>query len=309
MTGQARELNNLEKKLCENRFVVTAELGPPKGADPEYVREHARILKGYADAVNVTDNQRAVVRLSSLASSLIMMQEGLEPIMQMTCRDRNRIALQSDLLGACSLGIKNVLCLTGDHQSMGDHKGAKNVYDLDSIQLLSIIKKMRDEKKDFGGKELTKPPNVFIGAAANPFADPFEFRVIRLEKKANAGAQFIQTQAVFDIPRFEKFMELVRSRKLDNRLHIIAGVLPIKGPKMLRNMKENVAGVSIPDSLIQRMEMASDKKEEGIKIALETIETIRKIKGVKGIHIMAVAWEDVIPRIVKESGLIDVISQ
>ncbi len=299
------EKSILQRKLDEKKFVVTAELGPPKGADPGYVRERARVLKGYADAVNVTDNQRAVVRLSSLASCVIMMQEGVEPIMQMTCRDRNRIALQSDLLGAYSLGIRNVLCLTGDHQSMGDHRGAKNVYDVDSIQLLSIAKKMRDENKDLGGRELTKPPNLFLGAAANPFADPFEFRVLRLEKKANAGAQFIQTQAVFDTPKFERFMHMARARGLDERLHIIAGVLPIKGPKMLRIMKESVAGVSIPDALIERLEKATDKKEEGIKIALETIETLRNIPGVDGIHIMAVAWEDVIPRIVKDSGLVN----
>jgi len=295
--------SNLEKVLEAGHFAVTAEIGPPKSANPEIVRHHARMLKGYADAFNLTDNQTAIVRLSSLASAVICLQEGVEPVMQMTCRDRNRIALQSDLLGASALGIRNVLCLTGDHQTFGNEKGAKNVYDIDSIQELLIFKKMRDEKKICGGEDLEEAPKVFLGAAENPFADPFEFRVTRLAKKANAGADFIQTQAIYDMERFEKWMEGVRERGLDKKVHILAGVIPLKSVGAARYMKNKVSGMIVPDSIIDRMKKAKDPKAEGIKICVEQIEYLKTVKGVHGVHIMAIAWEEIVPEIVRQAGL------
>ncbi|MDH7509063.1 MAG: methylenetetrahydrofolate reductase [Methanomassiliicoccales archaeon] len=295
--------SNLEKVLEAGHFAVTAEIGPPKSANPEVVRHHARMLKGYADAFNLTDNQTAIVRLSSLASAVICLQEGVEPVMQMTCRDKNRIALQSDLLGASALGIKNVLCLTGDHQTFGNEKGAKNVYDIDSIQELLIFRKMRDEKRICGGEELEEAPKVFLGAAENPFADPFEFRVIRLAKKVNAGADFIQTQAIYDMERFEKWMEGVRERGLDKRVHILAGVIPLKSVGAARYMKNKVSGMIVPDSIIDRMKRAKDPKAEGVKICIEQIEYLKTVKGVHGVHIMAIAWEEIVPEIVRQAGL------
>lgn len=295
--------SNLEKVLEAGHFAVTAEIGPPKSANPEIVRHHARMLKGYADAFNLTDNQTAIVRLSSLASAVICLHEGVEPVMQMTCRDRNRIALQSDLLGASALGIRNVLCLTGDHQTFGNEKGAKNVYDIDSIQELLIFKKMRDEKKICGGEDLEEAPKVFLGAAENPFADPFEFRATRLAKKANAGADFIQTQAIYDMERFEKWMEGVRERGLDKKVHILAGVIPLKSVGAARYMKNKVSGMIVPDSIIDRMKKAKDPKAEGIKICVEQIEYLKTVKGVHGVHIMAIAWEEIVPEIVRQAGL------
>lgn len=295
--------SNLEKVLSTGKFAVTAEIGPPRGADAEYVRTRAKKLKGYADAYNITDCQTAIVRLSSIAGSIILLQEGLEPVMQMVCRDRNRIAIQSDILGASALGVKNVLCITGDHQSFGYDKGAKNVYDVDSIQQIQMFKKMRDERKDASGNELTMAPKLFIGAAANPFADPFEFRVVRLAKKVNAGADFIQTQCIYDLERFDNFMTMVREKDLHEKVYILGGVTPLKSAKVAKYMKKNVSGIVIPDELIARLEKAQDPKKEGIKICVETIEELKKIKGVAGVHIMAIAWEEVVPEIVGQAGL------
>lgn len=295
--------SNLEKVLEAGKFAVTAEVGPPKGADAQHMRNWARKLKGYADAYNVTDCQTAVVRLSSLAGGLILLQEGLEPVFQMVCRDRNRIAMQSDILGASALGIKNILCLTGDHQTFGDNKSSKNVFDLDSIQQVQMCKILRDEKKDLGGNELTVAPKLFIGAASNPFADPFEFRVVRLAKKVKAGADFIQTQCIYDLERFEKFMAMVRERGLDKKVHILGGVTPLKSAKVAKYMKKKVAGITIPDELITRLEKAQEPKKEGIKICVETIEALKRIKGVHGVHLMAIGWEEVVPEIVEQAGL------
>jgi len=222
----------------------------------------------------------------------------------MTCRDRNRIALQSDLLGAAALGVRNVLCLTGDHQIFGNQKEAKNVYDLDSIQELMVFRRMRDEKQVWGGDPLQEAPNVFLGAAANPFADPFEFRAVRLAKKVAAGAEFIQTQAVFDLERFEKFMEQVRENRLDERTHILAGVIPLRSAGAARYMRDKVSGMSVPDEVVERMKGSSDPKKEGVKICLETIERLRSIKGVHGVHIMAIGWEDILPSLVEQAGLL-----
>jgi len=293
---------NLEKLFNQDEFVVTAELGPPKSVSIKLIEKKANFLRDCVDAVNITDNQTAVIRMSSLATSVIAKKNGLEPILQMTCRDRNRIALQSDIIGSAALGIANVLCLSGDHQTLGNHPGAKNVFDIDSIQLVSMLKNMRDEAI-FQNKELIKyPPKLFIGAAANPFADPFEYRAIRLAKKIKAGADFIQTQAIFDVERFSRWMEDVRKMGLHKKVYIMAGVTPFKSYKAACFMT-NVAGVTIPEEILERMKNAKDQKAEGIEICLEIIKKIRKIKGVRGLHIMAVMWEDIVSLIVKESGL------
>jgi methylenetetrahydrofolate reductase (NADPH) len=298
-----RSGSNLEKVLESGRFAVTTEIGPPKSASADAVRRKAALLKDSADAFNLTDNQTAIVRLSSMASSVVCLQEGAEPIMQMTCRDRNRIAMQSDLLGAAALGIKNVLCISGDHQTFGNQKEAKNVYDLDSVQQLMVFRQMRDLGQVWGGDVLEERPRVFLGAAANPFADPFELRVTRLAKKINAGADFIQTQAVFDLDRFERFMDMVRERGLDRRTHILAGVIPLRSANAARYMKTKVSGMSVPDEVVDRMKNAADPKKEGVKLCVETIDRLRSIPGVHGVHIMAIGWEDIVPSLVRECGL------
>lgn len=296
--------SNLERVLEEGHFAVTAELGPPKGSSVEFIRRKAELLKPCCDAVNITDNQTAVVRMSSMAACALVRQEGLDPVMQMTCRDRNRIAIQSDILGAVALGIRNLLCLSGDHQKFGNHPGSKNVHDLDSIQLIQVVKKMRDEAQFMSGDKISGGVPLFIGAAANPFADPFEFRVLRLAKKVKAGADFIQTQAVFEVKRFAKWMEMVRDKGLDQKVHILAGLIPIKSVGMARYMRDYVSGLIVPDELVDRMESAKDAREEGVEIALEIIEEIRDIPGVHGIHIMAVAWEEVVPLLAERAGLL-----
>jgi 5,10-methylenetetrahydrofolate reductase len=313
--------SNLEKVLAEGHFAVTAELGPPMDSNADVVLEKARLLKGYADAFNITDNQTGVVRLSSIASAELTMREGLEPVMQMTCRDRNRLAIQSDILGAAALGIKNCLCIAGDHQSFGavgrlkGHPGAKNVYDIDSIQLVSILKGMRDEGVQQGGDPIEKRPLLFIGAAWTPLGDPIEFRPIRLKKKVEAGADFIQTQGVYDVEQFSEQMKLVVDMGLHESTAILAGIIVPKNLGMLKYMHSSVAGVSIPESLMTRMEQArraagDDKKqasknqaEEGIKITVELIQAMREIPGIRGVHIQAIEWEHRVPEIVKRAGL------
>jgi methylenetetrahydrofolate reductase (NADPH) len=297
--------SNLEKVLSEGKFAVTAEIGPPKGADSNKIKDKANIVKGWADAFNVTDNQTAVVRLSSMGGSFILIDMDLEPIMQMTCRDRNRIALQSDVLAASSIGVRNILFLTGDHQSFGNHPDAKGVFDLDSIQLVEIIRNMRDNGIfQSGDKILSGNPEVFIGAVANPFADPYELRIDRLEKKIDAGADFIQTQSVFNLDRFNSWMDEVRSRELDKRVHILAGITPLKSLKMTERMKFHVPGVDIPDDIYERMKNASDPKQEGYNIALDLINNVKKINGIHGLHITALFWENIIPQLVGESRLL-----
>jgi methylenetetrahydrofolate reductase (NADPH) len=295
----------LEAKLREGKFVVTAEAGPPRGARPEVVREKAKLLKDCVDACNVTDNQTSVVRMSSLAACKLLLEEGVEPVMQMVCRDRNRIAAQSDLLGAASLGIKNVLCLSGDHQTFGDHPQAKNVFDIDSIQLLQIGRNMRDAGKFQSGEDVDGKPQLFLGAAANPFADPFQIRVPRLAKKVKAGAQFIQTQCVFNLDKFEEWMQGVRERGLHKQVHILAGITPIKSLPMANYMAKKVAGMDVPDALIERVKGVEkkDRKKEGIKIAVESIQRLKKVEGVRGVHIMAIEWEEAVPEIVRDAGL------
>ena len=297
--------SNLEKILTGGQFAVTGELGPPKGADVAIIERKAKLLKGNVDAINVTDNQTAIVRMSSIAVSALLKQMGLEPTMQMVCRDRNRIAMQSDIFGAYALGIRNILCLSGDHQKFGNHPTAKNVFDLDSIQLIQTVKKMRDEHKVLSGDEIEGPPQMFIGAAANPFADPFEFRVIRLAKKAAAGVDFIQTQCIYDMDKFERFMQMARDRGLHEKIFILAGVTPLKSVGMARYMKEKVAGMEVPDEIINRMKAAGKEKarEEGLKICVEQIQRLKSIPGVHGIHLMAIEWEEVVHEIVERAGL------
>ncbi|RKY95366.1 MAG: methylenetetrahydrofolate reductase [Candidatus Hydrothermota bacterium] len=297
--------SNLERVLSEGGFAVTAEIGPPKGCDPDKIKQKASFLAGCAHAFNVTDNQTAVVRLSSLGGSVILLNLGLEPIMQMSCRDRNRIALQSDVLGAVSIGVRNILFVTGDHQSLGNHPGAMGVFDLDSIQLIQIVKNMRDDGVfQSGDKILAGNPDVFIGGAANPFADPVEFRVDRLEKKIDAGVDFIQTQSVFNLERFNVWMDEVRSRGLDKKVHILAGVTPLKSLRMTERMKFHVPGVDIPDEIYDKMKKTGDPKKTGYEIALDLVNEVKKIKGVHGVHITALFWEEVIPKLVEASGLL-----
>jgi methylenetetrahydrofolate reductase (NADPH) len=295
--------SDLERVLLEGRFAVTAEIGPPKSASAESVRKHAREMRGSADAFNLTDNQTAMSRMSSIACAAVLIQEGLEPVVQMTCRDRNRIAMQSDILGASALGVRNVLCISGDHQTFGNMKEAKNVYDVDSVQELMILRKMRDEGKLWSGDALEVAPELFLGAAANPFADPFEFRVTRLAKKVKAGADFVQTQSIYDMDRFERWMALVRAKGLHKKVHIIAGVMPLKSPKIALYMKNKVAGMIVPDAIIDRLKGAKDPKEEGIQLCVEQIEHLKTIDGVNGVHIMAMAWEEKVPEIVHRAGL------
>ncbi len=295
---------NLEKVLESGRFAVTAEAGPPRGAVPSVIQRKGELLKTFCDALNVTDNQTAIVRMSSLSGCILLKQLGAEPVMQIVCRDRNRIAIQSDILGAVALGIGNILCLSGDYPSFGDHPTAKSVFDLDSIQLVQMLSQMRDEKKFLSGEKISGEIPLFIGAAENPFADPFEYRVLRLAKKIKAGADFIQTQAIFDIGKFAKWMEMVTDRGLDKEVHILAGVIPIRTVGMARYMRDNVPGVSVPDEIVTRMENAKDAREEGLKICLEIIEQIKDIPGIHGIHIMAVGWEDIVPTIAEKAGLL-----
>jgi len=294
---------NLERILTSGKFAVTAEAGPPKGTSAEVIRKKGELLRRCCDAVNVTDNQTAIVRMSSLAGCLLLRQQGIEPVMQMVVRDRNRLALQGDVLGAVALGINNILCLSGDHQKFGNHPTAKGVFDIDSIQLIQTLKMLRDEKKFISGEDVSGEVPVFIGAVANPFADPFEYRVSRLAKKVKAGADFIQTQAVYDVPKFARWMEMLTERGLDKKVHILAGVIPVRSAGMARYMRDYVPGVTVPDEIVTRMEKADNPKEEGVRIVLEIIEQLKDMPGVHGIHIMAVNWEDIVPEIVEKSGL------
>ena len=297
---------NLEKVLAAGHFAVTAECGPPRGSDPEAVRKKSTHIKGNADACNVTDNQTSVVRMSSIAGCVHLKEAGIEPLMQMVTRDRNRIALQSDLLGASSLGIHNLLCLSGDHQTFGDDPQAKNVHDIDSIQLIQLVKMLRDEGKFPSGKEVKGPPKFFIGCAANPFADPYEIRVARLALKVEAGADFIQTQCIYNLEKFERYMADVRNRGLHEKTAILAGVTPLKSAGMAKFMAKNVAGMDIPKDVIKQI--ASVPKEEqaqkGIDMAVESIKRLREVEGIRGVHIMAIEWERKVPEIAEKAGLL-----
>jgi len=300
-----KSTGRLEKVLSAGEFAVTAELGPPQNANPEAVKKKAQHCIGNVEGANITDNQTAIVRMSSIAAGAIALSCGVEPIVQMVCRDRNRLAMQADILGAAALGIQNLLCLSGDHQTFGNHPDAKNVYDIDSMQLIAMVKKMRDDKQFQCGDEIKEhEPRLFIGAVANPFADPFEFRVMRLAKKIDAGADFIQTQCIFDMKRFGDWMKMVVDEGLHEKVYILAGLTPVRSHRALKYMKNNVAGMSIPDELIARMESAEDPKEEGVKICVEMIEQIKSMKGVSGIHLMPIGWESITPTILERAGLL-----
>ncbi len=298
--------SRLKKVLEQGRFAVTAECGPPKGADPEAVLKKADLLRGKVDAVNVTDNQTAIVRMSSLAACTLLKGAGLEPVLQMVVRDRNRIALQSDILGASALGIRNVLCLSGDHQRFGNQPGCVGVFDLDSIQFVQVVKGMRDEGMILGGERLLSPPQVLIGAAANPFADPLGFRITRLAKKIRAGADFIQTQCIYNLEKFRLWMKGVVDRGLHEKVKILAGVTPMKSVGMATYMAKQVPGMDVPEGLLKRLRGAGKGKaaEEGIRFALEQIEEFKEMKGVAGVHLMAIEWEHKVPEIAERAGML-----
>ena len=299
--------SNLERVLTTGHFTVTGELGPPQNADRKVIEHKAAYLKGRVDAVNITDCQTAVVRMSSMAVAIMLHQLGLEPTMQMTCRDRNRIAIQSDLLGAAALGIQNLLCLTGDHQIFGNHPTAKNVFDLDSIQFLQMVKDMRDDKRFLCGDEIKgDEPRFLIGTAVNPFADPFEYRPYRLAKKVRAGADFIQTQIVFNVPKFAEYMKRVRDIGALDGAYLLAGVSPIKTLGAARYMATRVPGMDVPDEIVERMRKTprNQRAEEGAKLCVEIIQQVREIEGVAGVHLMCIEWEEIVPEITEQAGLL-----
>lgn len=298
--------SNLEKVLKAGHFAFTGECGPPKGANVAHLKEKLSHLVGKVDAVNMTDNQTAVVRMSSWAGSILMMEQGLEPNFQMVCRDRNRLAMMSDILGAYALGVRNMLCLSGDHQSFGNNPDAKNVHDIDSMQLISMVKKMRDEGKFLNDEDIDVAPKMFIGAAANPFADPYEYRPYRLANKIEAGADFIQTQCIFNMEKFRDFMKKVVDMGLHERCYILAGVTPMKNAGMANFMSKYVPGMDIPESLIKRLKGVDkkDQAEEGIRFALEQISEFKEMKGVAGVHLMAIEWEHKVPEIAERAGVL-----
>ena len=300
-----RTPSKLEKILHAGHLAVTSECGPPRGSDPDVVTGKADMIKNHVDAINITDNQTSVTRLCSLAACIRLKLMGLEPVLQMVVRDRNRIALQSDILGAASFDIHNILCLSGDHQVFGDNPQGQNVFDIDSIQLLQTVRHMRDEGKFLGGDEIERPPRMFVGAAANPFADPFEIRVPRLAKKVAAGAEFIQTQCIYNLEKFELWMAQVRDRGLHEKVHILAGVTPFKSAGMAKYMKNRVPGMDVPDDVVKRMAGVPKEKqaEEGLTICVESIQRLKDIEGIRGFHVMAIEWEEKVPEIVERSGL------
>ncbi len=290
----------LKEKIESKQLILCGEISPPQSCDGDVIREKARYFKGLVDAVNITDNQTAIARLSSIASAKILLDEGVEPIMQMTCRDRNRLAMQSDLLGAAALGLHNLLCVTGDYPTFGDQPEAKGVFDLDSIQLIAAVSHM-NQGLLLSGHEMKKAPDFLIGAAANPCGQPLEMRLIRLHKKIQAGARFIQTQAVFDLELFSRWLQQAVAWGLTEKAVILAGVLPLKSIKAVRHMQQ-VPGVRIDEGYAQRMHQAKDPQEEGVKIAVEIIHALVRMKGVAGIHLMPVMWESITPTILQEAG-------
>ncbi len=305
MSRECKTPSRLEKILAAGHFGVTSECGPPRGSDPEAISEKAALIKDHVDAINITDNQTSVCRMCSLAACIRLKTLGVEPVLQMVTRDRNRIALQSDILGAASWDINNILCLSGDHQSFGDHANGQNVHDLDSMQLLQTVRLMRDEGKFLGGDDVKRPPAMFVGAAANPFADPYDIRVSRLAKKIAAGAEFIQTQCIYNMEKFEDWMKQVVDRGLHEKTYIMAGLTPMKSVGMARYMKNRVPGMDVPDEIVKRLGDTPKEKqaEEGVKICIEQIQRLKEVKGVAGFHIMAIEWEEKVPEIVEAAGL------
>ncbi|MBE1285309.1 MAG: methylenetetrahydrofolate reductase [Rhodobacteraceae bacterium] len=296
--------SRLERVLKAGKFAVTAELNPPDSADPDDVYEAARPLGEVADALNATDASGANCHMSSIGICSLLTRAGYGTVYQISCRDRNRIAIQGDVLGAAAMGVRNVLCLTGDGVGAGDQPGAKPVFDFDSLSLLRTIRTMRDDGVFLSGRKIKTPPRLFLGAAENPCIEPHDWRPIRLGKKIDAGADFIQTNYVFDMPVFENFMRRVRDLGFDKRVFILVGVGPLASAKAARWMRSNVPGIHIPDSVIDRMEKAKKPAEEGKRICIELIQQIRGIEGVSGIHVMAYRREHQVSEIVLESGIL-----
>jgi methylenetetrahydrofolate reductase (NADPH) len=297
--------SKLEKILAAGHLAVTSECGPPRGSDPDVIVEKANLIKDHVDAINVTDNQTSMTRLCSLAACIRLKLIGMEPVLQMVTRDRNRIALQSDILGAASFDISNILCLSGDHQSFGDCAQGQNVHDIDSMQLIQTVRHMRDDGKFLGGDDIKRPPQMFVGAAANPFADPYEIRVPRLAKKVAAGAEFIQTQCIYNLDKFEGWMKEICDRGLHEKVAILAGMTPMKSAGMARYMKNRVPGMDVPDEVVKRLADTPKEKQaqEGIDICVEAIQRLKEVEGVRGFHVMAIEWEEKVPEIVERTGL------
>lgn len=298
-------ISHLAAVLQSGQFAVAAELSPPKGVDLASIARDAQTLRAYADAVNITDNQAASVRMASIPVAALLLRHGVEPVAQMTCRDRNRLAIQADLLGAAALGIRNLLCLSGDHGIWGDHPEAKNVYDVDSMHLIRMARNLCEHGILDNGRPVSPAPQFFIGAAANPFAPPLDYRPLRLGKKVAAGARFVQTQLIYNVARFKTYMTRVADLGLHEQVYILAGVGPVKSAGQASFMATKVAGMEVPDEIVQRMTKTpkAAQPEEGIRICNEIIEQVRQIPGVAGIHIMAVHWADAVPEIVTRAGL------
>lgn len=294
----------LERILRSGAFAVTAEVAPPDSADPEEVYARAKIFDGYVDALNATDGSGANCHMSSVGMCALLTRRGYAMVMQVSCRDRNRIAIQGDVLGASAMGVANIMCLTGDGVQAGDHPGAKPVFDLDCMSALSMVKMMRDEGHFMSGRKLSRPPPVFLGAAANPFAPPRDFRPLRLAKKVAAGAQFVQTQYCFDIPAFEQYMKAVRDLELHKDVYILPGIGPLASAKSAEWIRTNVPGIHIPDSVIRRLKGATDQKREGLRVCVDAIDQLKEIEGVSGIHIMAYRQEHLVPEIVETTGIL-----
>ena len=303
-TAGPKSGSRLERVLAAKRFAVTVEVVPPASADPAPLVATARRLKGVADAFNVTDSPRAHVHMAPWAGAAILLHEGLEPVMQVTTRDRNRIALQADVLGASALGIRNVLALSGDDPKSGNEPLAIPVFDLDTEDFIETLRGLRDHGVLHGGDPVESRPPLFIGATANPFGGSIEDSFVNLRGKAEAGADFVQTQAIYDLDAFEEWMHLVRKEWLHEKVHILAGIVPLKSVKVARFMNDKVPGVVVPSAVLSRLEKASDPKAEGLRIAADAIEALQKVEGVHGVHIMAVNWEDSVPSIVKQAGLL-----
>ncbi|MBI4675284.1 MAG: methylenetetrahydrofolate reductase [Chloroflexi bacterium] len=296
--------SRLERVLKAGRFAVTAELNPPDSADPQAVYERALVLATVCDAINATDASGAHCHMSSVGMCALLTRAGYEPVYQISCRDRNRIAIQGDILGAAAMGVKNVLCLTGDGVQVGDQPEAKPVFDLDSLTLLRTVRIMRDHGQFLSGRKLDVPPRVFVGAAENPFAPPYDFRPLRLQKKWQAGAEFIQTQYCFDVPRLQEFMQRVRDLGLDDKLFILVGVGPLRSAKVAEWMRTQVPGVYIPDAIVARLKGAQHQAREGKNLCVEIIQQVRAIPGVRGVHVMAYRQEELVAEIIQDAGLL-----
>lgn len=301
-----RSGSRLEKALRAGRFAVTAELNPPDSADPQAVYDRAIVLASVCDGINATDASGANVHMSSVGVCALLTRAGYEPVLQVSCRDKNRIAIQGDLLGAAAMGVRNVLCLTGDGVGTGDHPEAKPVFDIDSMQLLRMARMLRDEARFLSGRKLDAAPRLFLGAASNPFVPPYDYRALHLGKKVEAGADFVQTQFCFDVPRLRQFMATVRSLGLHQKVFILAGVGPLRSAKAAEWMRTHVPGVVIPDEIITRLRQAAPGKQaaEGKRLCIEIIQQVREIEGISGVHVMAYRQEELVAEIIEEAGLL-----